>query len=325
MNTNAIIHEQIDWDGTIKSFQLSADQSIGELWIAFPDDYSDERNSPFYFLDSEYETIFRNKWANCQQRKLSSRHFYGKGDSYVFETTWQGIPTERDYLTYYALYLPEYGIPTDIRVTDTLDTGRQFSKIVFRDREKNRYIVYIECKSKFGQFNFNLFCQFHLDENNFQNSTYSDAKTVGFYAQLDHWKWMFSKDETEKVEQFFVTNNHYHMGDQYIVDQAGAVGPNATASGITFNQLNNSLPTNTNFDQLANELNDLRLLLLTKASNADHYKAIGYVAKAEEGAKEKNGNKVAKSLLSAGKWVLDAAKEIATEVLGEVIKKQIGG
>jgi len=35
-------------------------------------------------------------------------------------------------------------------------------------------------------------------------------------------------------------------------------------------------------------------------------------------------DKVAKSLLSAGKWVLDAAKDMGTAVLAEVIKNLIG-
>jgi hypothetical protein len=324
MNINAIIHEQIDWDGTAKAFHLKADQSIGDFWIAFPTDYLGERNAPFYFLDKEYETIFQSKRANCRQKKLSNRNFYQRGDDYVFKTTWQRIPTQWQAITYYALYLPEFAIPTVIDVTDTRDTSRQFSKNVFRDDEKNRYIVYIECTSKFGQFNFDIFCRFHFDKDHFETSTYHDPKTVDFYADLDHWKWMVSKDEAEKVEQFFVTNNHYHMRDQYNVNQAGAIGPKSAAIENTFNQQNNSLPENTDYEQLATELIELRQLLLMRASDVEHFKAISEVAQAEDAARQKNGNKVMKSLLSAGKWVLDAAKEVSTGVLAEVIKKQMG-
>jgi hypothetical protein len=324
MNINAIIHEQIDWDGTAKAFQLKADQSIGDLWVAFPKDYSGERNAPFYFLDKDYETAFHSKKTNCRQVKISDRNFYQSGSDTIFKTTWQRIPTERQSLTYYALYLPEFATPTEIKVTDTRDTNRQFSKNVFRDDEKNRYVVYIECRSKFGQFNFNIFCRFHFDNNDFATSTYHDPQTIEFYDHLDHWEWIVSTDEAEKVKQFFETNNHYHIGNQYNVNQAGAVGSNSSATDTTFNQLNNSLPGNTNYEQLAIELSELKQLLLSKASNADQYKAIGEVAQAEEAAKEKNGNKVVKSLQSAGKWVLDSAKDIGTDVLAEVIKQQIG-
>ncbi len=324
MNINAIIHEQIDWDGTAKAFQLQASQSIGDLWVAFPTDYSGERNAPFYFLDKEYESIYLSKTANCRQIKLSDKNFYQRGEDYIFETKWQRVPTERQSLTYYALYLPEYAIPTEIFVTDTRDANKQFSKNVFRDDEKSRFVIYVECTSKFGQFNFNIYCRFHFDKNIFSTSKYHDNKTVDFYAHHEEWKWLISKDEIEQVEQFFITNHFYQMGDQYNVNQAGAVGPNSSAVNNTFNQLNNSLPADTNYEELANELKELRQALLARASNPKHYTAIGEIAQAEEAAKVKNGAKVINSLLSAGKWALDVAKEIGKDVLAEVIKKQIG-
>jgi len=323
MNITAIIHEQIEWDGTAKAFQLKADQSIGDLWIAFPTEYSDERNAPFHFLDKEHETIFHSKIASCRQKKITSEHFYQSGNGHVFKTTWQGIPTERESLTYYALYLPEYAIPVEIKVTDTIDTSRQFSKSVFRDDEKNRYVVYVKCSSKYGQFGFGIYCRFHRDEIAFKTSSYLDDKTVDFYAHLDGWKWAISKDDAKQVEQVFTTN-HIYMGDQYNTTQAGAVGPNASATGNTLVQSNYALPADTDYEKLAMELEKLKQLLLTKATNPEHYNAIGEVAKAEEAAKEKDGNKVIKSLKSSGKWVLDIANGIVANALFEIIKKCMG-
>jgi hypothetical protein len=325
MNINAIIHEQIEWDGSAKSFQLKADQSIGDLWIAFPTDYASERNAPFYFLDKEYETSFHKKQANCRQIKLSAENFYQGCDSHIFKTTWQRIPTERQSLTYYALYLPEYAIPTDVKVTDTRNTAREFTKNVFRDDEKNRFVVYIKCTSKFGQFNFDILCKFYFDKTDFSTSQYKDEKTVDFYAHLDHWKYMLPQEDIEQIEKVFVTNHYYStMGDQYNINQAGAVGPNSTASNNTFNQLNNSLPENTDYEKLTTELFELRQSLLPKAKLPEHYIAIGELTKAEEASRSKDGNTVIKSLVAAGKWVLDAAKDIGTDVLTEVIKNQIG-
>jgi len=324
MNINAIIHEQIEWDGTVKAFQLKADESIGDLWIAFPTDYSGKRDAPFYFLDNKYETIFHSKKADCRQTKLSSKNFHSDGENYFFETTWQRIPTERHSLTYYALYLPEFAIPSQIKVTDTRDTSRQFTKNVFRDDEKNRFVVYIECTSKFGQFNFSISCHFHPDKATFRNSEYHDTKTVEFYGHLDHWKWELEKNDIDQIEKLFITNKYYTMGDQYNVNQAGAVGPNSSASNNTFNQVNYSLPENTDYDQLTIELSELRQLLLSKATLPEHYTAIGEVVQAEEASKVKDGNKVVKSLKTAGTWVLNFAKEIGTKVLSEIIKKQLG-
>lgn len=325
MNINAIIHEQIEWDGSAKSFQFKADQSIGDLWVGFPTDNASERNAPFYFLDKEYEINFHKKQSNCRKVILSEKNFYQERNNHIFTTSWQRIPTERQSLTYYALYLPEFAIPTEIRVTDTRETTREFTKNVFRDDERNRFVIYIECTSRVGIFNFNIFCSFHFDKTDFKDAKYTDAKTVDFYAHLDQWKYMLPKEDIEHIEKVFVTNHYYNnMGDQYNIKQAGAVGPNSTASNNTFNQLNNSLPADTDYKKLTKELFELRQTLLPKANLPQHYIAISELSKAEEASKTKDGNIVIKSLISAGKWVLDAAKDIGTDVLAEVIKKHIG-
>jgi hypothetical protein len=54
MNINAIIHEQIDWYETAKSFQFKAMHSIGDLWIAFPSDY----DFKWYFVKVGYAQTF---------------------------------------------------------------------------------------------------------------------------------------------------------------------------------------------------------------------------------------------------------------------------
>ncbi|OSZ79431.1 hypothetical protein CAP35_14610 [Chitinophagaceae bacterium IBVUCB1] len=134
------------------------------------------------------------------------------------------------------------------------------------------------------------------------------------------------KLNVKKVEQYFITNNIYRpMGDQYNINQAGAVGPNSSANNNVFNQTNYTLPDNTNYELLSSELAKLKQELIGKATLPEHYIAIGEVANAEEATKNKDGNKVVKSLLTAGKWVLDAATNIGTNVVAEIINKQIGG
>jgi hypothetical protein len=195
---------------------------------------------------------------------------------------------------------------------------------VYRDDEKNRFLVYIECTSQFGQFNFNIFCRFHFDKNLFASVCYNDDKTVKFYGHVDSWEHLVQREQVERVKEFFNTTNNYYMGDQYYANQAGAQGPNALAQNNTFNRVINPLPANTDYARLSEELDQLRQLLVTKASLPEHYKAIGEVAEAETAAKGKDGNKVLSSLKAAGKWVLDAAKDVGTDVLAEVIKKSMG-
>jgi len=117
------------------------------------------------------------------------------------------------------------------------------------------------------------------------------------------------------------SNNHaiYH------INQAGAVGPNSIASNNNFNQVNYSLPNNTNYELLASELSTLKQALLSKASSSEDYIAISEVAKAEDATKNKDANKVVSALLSAGKWVFDVAKDIGTGLVVEILKQQMVG
>jgi hypothetical protein len=325
MNINAIIIEQIDWDETARSFQMKASNEIGDLWVAFPPDYANDIKAPFHFLEKGYENLFDTKAANCRLVKLPNDSFFKEGDNYIFKTIWKRIPTERNYLTYYALQLPEFAVPDKIVINDTRDENREFKKNVFRDDKKSRFIVYLECSSSFGVFNFNIFTSFHYDKEGFENAKYTDHKTVDFYTDVDHWQYFLPQEQSQKVEKYFVTNNHYHnMGDQYNINQAGTVGPNSSANNNVFNQTNYTLPDNTNYEILGSELTKLKQELISKATLPEHYIAIGEVANAEEATKSKDGNKVVKSLLTAGKWVLDAATDIGTSVVAEIINKQMG-
>jgi hypothetical protein len=127
------------------------------------------------------------------------------------------------------------------------------------------------------------------------------------------------------VNIFLNVNNQHDMGDQYNFDnsQAGAVGRNSSASGNTFNQQNN-LPADLDFAQLAEELTRLKAALKNEAEKPEEFTAIAEVAKAEEAAKDKDGNKITKHLKSAGKFALDTAQKIGVSLAAEVIQKQMG-
>ncbi|WP_448138447.1 hypothetical protein [Sphingobacterium siyangense] len=205
MNIHAIIIEQLEWDGRLKSFSLQAQRDLGEMWVAFPNEYQNERTGPFHFLDSEYENLFEHRKAKCRNAKLASDKFYEKDNQFYISTTWNEIPTKRHQLTFYALYLPEYAIPDKIEISDTYLSNKLFNKMVYRDSDKNRFIVYLECKSSAGVFNFKLDAIFHLDRANFSQTQFNDNKTIGFYERpLDeHWRYLLPEEEVNKVFNFF--------------------------------------------------------------------------------------------------------------------------
>jgi len=205
MNIHAMIIEQLEWNGYLKSFTLQAQNELGQMWVAFPDEYQNDRNGPYHFLDPEYENVFEQRSAKCRNAKLPSDKFYGKKGHYFFSTTWNQIPTERHELTYYSLYFPEYAIPDDVNISDTYKPDLVFEKMIYRDDRKNRYIVYLECRSRVGIFNFKLNAKFHKDEENFIHTKYRDKKTVNFYERTRNecWNYILPSKEGEKVSNFF--------------------------------------------------------------------------------------------------------------------------
>ena len=220
MNIHALIIEQLEWDGHLKSFTLQAQRDLGQMWVAFPDEYQNDRKGPFHFLDSDYENIFEEKNAKCREAKLPPNKFFEEKGNYCFSTTWNQIPTERNELTYYSLYLPEYAVPDEINITDTYQHDLLFKKMIYRDDKKKRYIVYLECRSRAGRFNFKLNTKFHKDEKNFKNTRYSDDQTIDFYERGidEHWYYILSDNEREKVSNFFAEQiiiNHGKIKQSY--------------------------------------------------------------------------------------------------------------
>ncbi|GAB3727206.1 hypothetical protein GCM10027594_09140 [Hymenobacter agri] len=320
MNVKSIVVEQLDWNATSKSLTLEPDHN-GQLWVAFPTDYDEPRNSPFYFQHPNYDKKFNEGFAECQARRITTNNFYELDGVFTYKATWQNITTERNSISYYALYLPEFAVPVDIKLLAPFSEGRQYKRTVFKDEQQPRYIIYLQCTSRFGSFSFDIICKFKIDKEGFSDSSYTDEFQQDFYARPEEWKYFLNQTEREKVEQYFITT----MGDQYHINQAGAVGPNSSANNNVFNQTNYTLPDNTNYELLSSELAKLKQELISKATLPEHYIAISEVANAEEATKNKDGNKVVKSLLTAGKWVLDAATDIGTSVVAEIITKQIGG
>lgn len=322
MNVKSIVVEQIDWSGTSKSLSLEPDHR-GQLWVAFPTDYDEPRESPFHFQSQNYNDKFTKGFAECRARKIQKNNYFENNGIFTYKADWQGILTERNHTSYYALYLPEFAVPIDIKLIDPYN-GKQYRRTVLKDEQKPRYIIYLQCASRFGSFSFKLICEFRKDKKGFSDSNYSDEFQQDFYANPEEWKYILEESQIEKVEQHFTTNNYKTMGDQYNINQAGAVGPNSSAKKNTFKQINYSLPENTNYEELSLELVKLKKRLIENASTPEHYIAIAEVTKAEEASKSKDGNKVVKSLLTAGKWVFNVATDIGVNIVAEIINKQMG-
>ena len=105
--------------------------------------------------------------------------------------------------------------------------------------------------------------------------------------------------------------------------QIGAVGPNAHAHDMTFNQIWNQSGQDIDLPSLATELETLRAALRKEATEPEHDVALGAVAAAQKAAKEDNGPKALEYLSAAGKWALEIATKIGVPVAIAALTKAI--
>ncbi len=110
------------------------------------------------------------------------------------------------------------------------------------------------------------------------------------------------------------------IGDLYNIGQAGAVGREANAHNLQFQQISGQ----TDFAALAGDLEKLKNHLKGAAETPEQLQAVADVAAAEKAAKAGNGPKMLEYLKKGGAWALDAATKIGTSVAAEVIKKTMG-
>jgi hypothetical protein len=116
---------------------------------------------------------------------------------------------------------------------------------------------------------------------------------------------------------------HNIMGDQVNIENVGIYTHNGPVTGNTVNQ-SNTLPADTDYAALANELQLFRKALVGMAKLPGHSAAITAVANAQLAAEDKNGGKVVSYLRSAGEWVWKQAKEIVPGIVAKIIKAHFG-
>ncbi|MFE2721926.1 hypothetical protein [Kitasatospora sp. NPDC059327] len=118
----------------------------------------------------------------------------------------------------------------------------------------------------------------------------------------------------------------FNMGDTYHVDgQAGAVGPNAKASKMSFTQLRSADGGAVDLPTLAGQLETLRTALKEEATTPEHDGAVGAVAQAEMAAQQGDEAGALAHLKAAGGWALTIARRIGVEVAALAIAHAIAG
>lgn len=122
----------------------------------------------------------------------------------------------------------------------------------------------------------------------------------------------------------YIIQNVNNMSDQYNINQAGAVGPNAQVQNSTFNQVTSGVNGGFDVQRLAEELTVLRQALSQKAEKPDEFIELGHVAAAEKAAIAGESNKAVHYLKQAGAWVWETATKIGVEVAIQAAKSSLG-
>lgn len=114
------------------------------------------------------------------------------------------------------------------------------------------------------------------------------------------------------------------MGDSNYVQQAGAVGSNASAPNSTFNQLHAGARSDLDLIALAHELARLRAALREQPESEENDIALAEVGRASRAAEEGDQAKTLEHLRAAGKWALQTANSIGVALAAAAIKTSIG-
>jgi hypothetical protein len=124
---------------------------------------------------------------------------------------------------------------------------------------------------------------------------------------------LLAGNQSKLIEKIPTIEDLKKMGDKYInYGQTAAMGKNASASGNIF-------------QQITPELSRLHEAMRNAAANPAQNAAADEVAKAEQAAKQQDESKMRQHLKNAGKFALDCAKTIGTDVAAEYLKKMTLG
>jgi hypothetical protein len=219
LELQALIVEQLEVDGTIRSFKMDRESGQFDLIVSFADEYDEPRDGPFHFHDEEAGRRFSEGFAQCRRRKIGPRYFFRTETSYHVELGWSGIPTAPTTLSYYALSLPENAIPTVLSITNPRAGKSEYRRTVSRDDKRLRYVIYLECSSPAGRFDFELSCDFEIDPEQFKFSEYQDPISETNSVAIDEYRHFLAALEAQRVNQY-LSNTDQHIGAQFLPKDA---------------------------------------------------------------------------------------------------------
>ena len=236
MNVTMLVVELLDWDRQLKTLTYRAGKGR-DLWVAHLDEYRDQRSGPFYLLDPEQEQDFARQLRERRSRTVGRYEELG-GGVIRFRTEWRGISTVRTTLSCYAFGLPPAAVPDTIEFTDPHALGRSYRYTAIYDDQHERIVCYLNCRSKFGSFDFDLTTTFHHDAEACRNfittSSGSHEPDIDFLVNVAaDWK-------APLVQQFFGPVGSIASGDGVAISGQGHEGPVIAGGAGTIGAIGNN-------------------------------------------------------------------------------------
>lgn len=113
------------------------------------------------------------------------------------------------------------------------------------------------------------------------------------------------------------------IGTNYFAQQVGAMGPNAHAHDMSFNQLWNEEGPKINLRELGRELVELRTAMRKVAKTTKHDIAVAEIAAAEQFTLKGAGPAAFSHLRNSGRWALTIARRHHLDVAASVIASSL--
>lgn len=223
-----MIVEQLDWDAQLRTLTFKP-RDGAELWVARSDEYDHPRSGPFHILEPEQEREFARKFGQVPNRR--SGHFVELGnDQAKFTTAWHGIPTESSGVSCYAICLPKDAVPDIIEFSDPHRTGHLYRHYASYDDQMGRVVCYLECRSRYGSFDFDLNLRFHRDARACRSfEAVTGGPEVNYFRDIAEW--IGSDRDKVLIQQFFDYSSNISAGDGSQILQDSVVGGPVVTAG----------------------------------------------------------------------------------------------
>jgi hypothetical protein len=148
---------------------------------------------------------------------------------------------------------------------------------------------------------------------------------MGFSGKRGFLELTSDRAELKRSSRILINQGGIRMtNDTYTAGQAGAMGPNAQASNMTFIQNSTPLPTGIDLKALSVELAQLRAEMRKNAKEPEEDEAVSAIGKAEKAAAAGDQSGAMQHLKSAGNWALDVATKLGVAVASKALEHSLG-